>query len=67
MALKQPALGTAATILVIDRSPQGAEHVKRILIGSILTVGPAEHTQRLLTALDAVLGELLISEGATRP
>jgi zinc/manganese transport system permease protein len=29
---------TAAAILVIDRSPQGAEHVKRILIGSILSV-----------------------------
>lgn len=35
-------VATAATILVIDRSPQGAEHVKRILIGSILTVAPAE-------------------------
>jgi zinc/manganese transport system permease protein len=35
-------VATAATILVIDRSPQGAEHVKRILIGSILTVGPAD-------------------------
>jgi zinc/manganese transport system permease protein len=31
---------TAATILLIDRSPQGAEHVKRMLSGSILTVGP---------------------------
>jgi zinc/manganese transport system permease protein len=33
---------TAATILVVDRSPQGAEHVKKILVGSLLTVGPAE-------------------------
>src|SRR5215469_3441734 len=33
---------TAATILVVDRSPQGAEHVKKILIGSILTVEPPE-------------------------
>src|ERR1700757_1009155 len=33
---------TAATILVVDRSPQGAEHVKKILVGSILTVGPDE-------------------------
>ena len=33
---------TAATILVVDRSPQGAEHVKKILVGSILTVGPTE-------------------------
>jgi zinc/manganese transport system permease protein len=33
---------TAATVLVVDRAPQGAEHVKRILLGSILTVGPQE-------------------------
>src|SRR5215469_8783338 len=35
-------LATAATILVIDRSPQGAEHVKRMLVGSILTVTPQD-------------------------
>jgi zinc/manganese transport system permease protein len=35
-------VATAATILVVDRSPQGAEHVKRILVGSILTVEPAD-------------------------
>jgi zinc/manganese transport system permease protein len=35
-------VATAATILVVDRSPQGAEHVKKILIGSILTVGAPE-------------------------
>jgi zinc/manganese transport system permease protein len=28
---------TAATVLVIDRSPQGAEHVKKILVGGILS------------------------------
>jgi len=33
---------TAATVLVVDRSPQGAEHVKKILIGSILTVEPPD-------------------------
>jgi zinc/manganese transport system permease protein len=33
---------TAATVLVVDRSPQGAEHVKKILIGTILTVEPAD-------------------------
>src|ERR1700751_1866660 len=33
---------TAAPVLVVDRSPQGAEHVKKILIGSILTVEAAE-------------------------
>src|SRR5215204_5617931 len=31
-------VATAATVLVVDRSPQGAEHVKRMLVGSILTV-----------------------------
>ncbi|MFM0341919.1 metal ABC transporter permease [Paraburkholderia fungorum] len=31
-------VATAATIIVVDRSPQGAEHVKQILVGSILTV-----------------------------
>jgi zinc/manganese transport system permease protein len=35
-------LATAATILVIDRSPQGAEHVKKMLVGSILTVDPVD-------------------------
>lgn len=29
---------TAATVLVIDRSPQGAEHVKKMLVGGILSV-----------------------------
>src|SRR5260370_27825835 len=28
----------AATVLVIDRSPQGAEHVKKMLVGGILSV-----------------------------
>ena len=35
-------VATAATVLVVDRSPQGAEHVKKILIGSILTVEPED-------------------------
>jgi zinc/manganese transport system permease protein len=30
---------TAATVLVVDRSPQGAEHVKKILVGNLLSVG----------------------------
>jgi len=46
----------AATILVIDRSPQGAEHVKKILIGSILTVGPPELAK--FAALYAAIGFL---------
>src|ERR1700751_5862208 len=35
-------VATAATVLVVDRSPQGAEHVKRMLVGSILSVSPQE-------------------------
>jgi zinc/manganese transport system permease protein len=31
-------VATAATIIVVDRSPQGSEHVKQMLVGSILTV-----------------------------
>src|SRR5207244_7199811 len=49
-------VATAVTILVVDRSPQGAEHVKKILLGSILTVGPAELAK--FAALYAVIGTL---------
>ena len=35
-------VATAATVLVIDRAPQGAEHVKRMLVGTLLSVGPAQ-------------------------
>ena len=49
-------VATAATILVVDRAPQGAEHVKRILIGSILTVEPVDVAK--FAALYAVIGLL---------
>src|SRR5213076_2010351 len=49
-------VATAATILVVDRSPQGAEHVKKILLGSILTVGPGELAK--FVALYTVIGLL---------
>ncbi len=32
-------VATALTVLAVDRSPQGAEHVKRMLVGDILTAG----------------------------
>jgi zinc/manganese transport system permease protein len=35
-------VAAAAAILLIDRAPQGAEHLKQILTGNILTVGTAE-------------------------
>src|SRR5262245_22272189 len=31
-------VATAATVLVVDQSPQGAEHVKKMLVGGILSV-----------------------------
>jgi zinc/manganese transport system permease protein len=35
-------VAAAAAILLIDRAPQGAEHLKQILTGNILTTGPGE-------------------------
>jgi zinc/manganese transport system permease protein len=49
-------VATAATILVVDRSPQGAEHVKKILIGSILTVSSADLAK--IAALYTTIGLL---------
>ena len=36
------AVSAAAAVLVVDQAPQGSEHIKQILVGSILTVTPAE-------------------------
>jgi len=36
------AVTAALTILLLDRSPEGAEHLKSFLVGSILTVGKQE-------------------------
>ncbi len=35
------AVATAATVLAVARQPEGAEHIKALLVGSILTVTPA--------------------------
>jgi len=35
-------VSAAAALLVVDRAPQGGEHVKQLLVGSILTVTPGE-------------------------
>ena len=32
----------AAAVLVVDRAPQGGDHIRQILVGSILTVTPGE-------------------------
>jgi zinc/manganese transport system permease protein len=36
------AVSAAAAVLVVDRAPQGSEHVKQLLVGNILTVSPAD-------------------------
>ena len=65
-------LATALTVLVVDRSPQGAEHVKRMLVGDILVVGLPDVQQLALLygavgLLHAVCRRRLLAaaEGAT--
>ncbi|HYS18791.1 MAG TPA: metal ABC transporter permease [Candidatus Binatia bacterium] len=50
------AVSAAAAVLVVDRAPQGSEHIKQILVGSILTVTPAE--VGMLALLYAPIGVL---------
>jgi zinc/manganese transport system permease protein len=50
------AVSASLAVLALDRAPQGAEHVKQLLIGSILTVTPAE--VGVITALYAAIGLL---------
>src|SRR5437870_2418695 len=48
------AVSAAIAVLVVDRAPQGSEHIKQLLVGSILTVTPAE--VGTLASLYAVIG-----------
>ena len=48
------AVSASLGVLALDRAPQGAEHVKQLLIGSILTVTPQDVA--LLAALYAGIG-----------
>jgi zinc/manganese transport system permease protein len=50
------AVSAAIAVLVVDRAPQGSEHIKQLLVGSILTVTPAEVAT--LTGLYAAVGSL---------
>ena len=50
------AVSAAAAVLVVDRAPQGGEHIKQLLVGSILTVTPAEIAR--LAGLYALIGGL---------
>src|SRR4051812_40636582 len=49
-------VATAATVLVVDRSPQGAEQVKKMLVGGILSVTADEVVK--FAVLYAVIGGL---------
>ena len=48
------AVSAAAAVLVVDRAPQGSEHIKQLLVGSILTVTPKE--VGVLAVLYTVIG-----------
>ena len=50
------AVSASLGVLALDRAPQGSEHIKQLLIGSILTVTPAEvgELALLYTAIGAV-------------
>jgi zinc/manganese transport system permease protein len=50
------AVSAALSVIALDRAPQGAEHIKQILIGSILTVTPADVGQ--LALLYGAIGSL---------
>jgi zinc/manganese transport system permease protein len=49
-------VSAAAAILAVDRAPQGSEHIKQLLVGSILTVTPAEISA--VAGLYAAIGAL---------
>jgi zinc/manganese transport system permease protein len=50
------AVSAAVAVLVVDRAPQGSEHIKQLLVGHILTVGGADIAR--LAAGYAVIGAL---------
>src|SRR5438105_3415656 len=50
------AVSAALGVLALDRAPQGSEHIKQLLIGSILTVTPQEVA--LLALLYGAIGAL---------
>jgi zinc/manganese transport system permease protein len=48
------AVSAAAAVLLVDRAPHGAEHLRAMLVGNILTVQPADVVK--VAALYAVVG-----------
>ena len=59
-------VAAAAAILLIDRAPQGAEHLKQILTGNILTTGEAELLTIVpLYVLAYAYGRLLLGDAGS--
>ena len=50
------AVSAALAVLVVDRAPQGAEHIRQLLVGNILTVGAGDVGK--LSLLYAAIGAL---------
>ena len=50
------AVSAAAAILIMDRLPEGAEHIKHLLVGNLLTVTPREVVK--MAGLYSVIGFL---------
>ncbi len=50
------AVSAALAVLVVDRAPQGAEHIRQLLVGNILTVGAGDVGR--LALLYAAIGAL---------
>jgi len=53
------AVSAAAAVLVVDRAPQGGEHIKTLLVGSILTVSGREVAE--LALLYGLIGALHVA------
>ena len=58
------AISAALGVLVVDRAPQGAEHIKQLLVGSILTVNASEVTSLAALMLTAELTLMVGSAAA---
>ena len=53
------AVAAAATVLILNNAPHGAEHIRDVLVGQLLAVGAAEVTR--IAALYAVIGALHVA------
>jgi zinc/manganese transport system permease protein len=53
------AVAAAATVLILNNAPHGAEHIRDVLVGQLLAVGPSDVAR--LAALYAVIGLLHVA------